>query len=162
MQRPCSPGWWGRASSAPEGCRFAPGGLREGPWGELLSRSRGGPPPPLRVCAGMGCLPRVRRLGLRVWTLGRVNCNREVCPRRPAARSPSPATHVHVRDRGEAPAGGPLLDGGHPGLHCDALSSSGWLGGWDYLVGFICNVNMTVRTGVGEQSPKTQSGEGLR
>ena len=49
--------------------------------------------------------------------------------------------------------GKPLLDGGYPGLHGHVISSAGWLGGWDNLVGLICNVNMTVGTGVSGRSP---------
>lgn len=86
------------------------------------------------LCCGLprtGVPACALRSGLRVWTPGR-----------------GVSTHVHVRDGGEAPAGGPLLDGGHPGLQRHALSGPGWLGGRDDLLGFICNGSRTVRTGV--------------
>lgn len=63
------------------------------------------------------------------------------------------ATHVHVGDGREAPAGGPLLDGGHPGLHGHIIGNAGRLGGRDDLVGFVCNVDMMVGTGVSDRGP---------
>ena len=86
------------------------------------------------LCCGLprtGVPTCALRSGLRVWTPGwRVT------------------THVHVRDGGEAPAGGPLLDGGHPGLQRHTLRGPGWPGGRDDLLGFICNGSGTVSTGV--------------
>lgn len=80
-------------------------------------------------------------------------------PQRPA-RPPVPgtATHVHVGDGREAPAGGPLLDGGHPGLHGHALGSSGRFGGGNDLVWLICSVNTMVGGGVSHQSPWDPTG----
>lgn len=84
---------------------------------------------------------------------------------RDAGAPPAPpvrATHVHVRDGREAPAGGPWLDGGHPGLHGHVLRGPGRLGSRDHLIGFICTVNRMVGVGVRDRNPRRARGEGLR
>lgn len=80
---------------------------------------------------------------------------------RDAGAPPAPpvrATHVHVRDGREAPAGGPWLDGGHPGLHGHVLRGPGRLGSRDHLIGFICTVNRMVGVGVRDRNPRRARG----
>lgn len=109
---------------------FAAGVLWEDPQCQGSGSTVSGPSSAV-VCPALGCPPVHSDQGS--------GCGR---------RGGGVTTHVHVRDGGEAPAGGPLLDGGHPGLQRHTLGGPGWLGGRDDLLGFICNGSGTVSTGV--------------